>query len=121
MGVKLKSHTLREEHRLGVFENVVLRRIFGPKRDKVTSGCRNLHYLYSSPSIIRMIKQRMMAWEGHVARMGGRGMCTCYWWERQKERGQLERKDGAIVCSDLSQVREQWRALVTTVMSFPVP
>jgi hypothetical protein len=47
------SLTLREEHRLRVFENRVLRRIFGPKRDEVTGGWRKLHNLYSSPSIIR--------------------------------------------------------------------
>jgi hypothetical protein len=59
------SLTLREEHRLRVFENRVLRRIFGPKRDEVTGGWRKrhneeLHNLYSSPSIIRMIKSRRM-------------------------------------------------------------
>jgi hypothetical protein len=75
MGVKLGSLTLREEHRLGVFENRVLRRIFGPKRDEVTGVWRKLHneelyYLYSSPSIIRLIKARRMKWEGTVARMG---------------------------------------------------
>jgi hypothetical protein len=55
-----------------VFENRVLRRIFGPKRDEATGGLRSLHNeklhdLYSSPSIVRMIKSRMMSWEGHVA------------------------------------------------------
>jgi hypothetical protein len=65
----------REEHRLRVFENSVLRRIFGQKRDEVTGGWRKLHNeelhnLYSSPSIIRMIKSRRMRWPGHVARMG---------------------------------------------------
>jgi hypothetical protein len=69
------SLTLREEHRLRVFENRVLRRIFGPKRDEVTEDWRKvhneeLHNLYSSPSIIRMIKLRSMRWPGHVARMG---------------------------------------------------
>jgi hypothetical protein len=69
------SLTLREEHRLGVFENRVLRRIFGPKRDEVTGEWRKLHNeelrdLYSSPSIIRIMKARMMRWAGHVARMG---------------------------------------------------
>jgi hypothetical protein len=69
------SLTLREEHRLRVFDNRVLRRIFGPKRDEVTGGWRKLHNeelhnLYSSPSIIRMIKSRRMRWAGHVARMG---------------------------------------------------
>jgi hypothetical protein len=58
-----------------VFENRVLRRIFGPKRDGVTGGWRKLHNeelhnLYSSPSIIRIIKSRRMRWAGHVARMG---------------------------------------------------
>jgi hypothetical protein len=66
--------TLREEHRLRVLENRVLR-IFGPKRNEVTGGWRKLHNeellnLYSSPSIIRMIKSRRMRWAGYVARMG---------------------------------------------------
>jgi hypothetical protein len=65
--------TLREEHRLRVFENRVLR-IFGLKRDEVTGGWKKLHNeelhnLYSSPSIIRMIKPRRMRWAGNVARM----------------------------------------------------
>jgi hypothetical protein len=57
-----------------VFENRVFRRIFEPKRDEVTGGWRKLHNelhsLYSSPSIIRMIKSRRMKWAGHIARMG---------------------------------------------------
>jgi hypothetical protein len=62
-----------------VFENGVLRRTFGPKRDEVTGGWRKLHNeelhnLYSSPSIIRMVKFRRMRWTGHVARMGRRRM-----------------------------------------------
>jgi hypothetical protein len=62
------------EHRLRVFENKVLRRIFGPKRDEVTGGWRKLHNeevrdLYSSPSIIRIIKSRSMRWVEPVARM----------------------------------------------------
>jgi hypothetical protein len=66
---------LREEHRLRVFENRLLRRIFGPKRDVVIGGWRKLHNegLYnfcSSPSIIRMIKSRRVRWAGHVARLG---------------------------------------------------
>jgi hypothetical protein len=69
------SLTLREEHRLRVFENRVLRRIFGPKRDEVTRGWRklhneNLHGLYSSPDIVRVIKARRMRWVGHVACIG---------------------------------------------------
>jgi hypothetical protein len=53
-----------------VFENRVLRRIFGPKRDEVTGDWRKLHNLYSSPNIIRMIKSRRTRWARHVARMG---------------------------------------------------
>jgi hypothetical protein len=69
------SLTVREEHKLRVFENRVLRRIFGSKRDGVAGGWRKLyneelHNLYSSTSIIRMIKSRRMRWAGHVARMG---------------------------------------------------
>jgi hypothetical protein len=74
-----------------VFENRVLRRIFGSKRDEVMGGWRKLHYkelhdLYSSPSIIRIIKLRRMRWVGHVARMGGRGTRIGYWWEIKRER-----------------------------------
>jgi hypothetical protein len=66
---------LREEYRLRVFENKVLRRIFGPKRDEVTEEWRKLHNeelhnLYSSPDIIRQVRSRRMRWAGHVARMG---------------------------------------------------
>jgi hypothetical protein len=71
-GCETWSLMLKEEHRLRVFENRVLRRIFGPKRDNVTGGWRKLHNeelrdLQSSPSIIRIIKLRRMRWEGHVA------------------------------------------------------
>jgi hypothetical protein len=67
--------TVKEEHKLRVFESRFLRKIFGPKRDGVTGGWRKphndeLHNLYSSPSIIRIIKSRRMRWAGHVARMG---------------------------------------------------
>jgi len=76
-GYKTWSLTLREERRLRVFENRVLRRIFGPKRDEVTREWRKLHNeelndLYSSPSIVRVIKSRRIRWAGHVARMGER-------------------------------------------------
>jgi hypothetical protein len=68
---------LREECRLRIFENMVLRRIFGPKRDEVTGEWRRLHNkelyaLYSSPNTIRVIKSRRLRWAGHVARIGVR-------------------------------------------------
>jgi hypothetical protein len=64
--------TLWEEHRLRVFENGVLRRIFGPKRDEVSGGWRKLrneelHNMYSSPSIIRIIKSSRIRWTWHIA------------------------------------------------------
>jgi hypothetical protein len=71
-GCETWSLTLREEHRLRVFENRVLRRIFGPKRYEVTGEWRKLHNgelhnLYPSPDIIRQMKSRRMRWAGHVA------------------------------------------------------
>jgi hypothetical protein len=73
-GCETWSLTLREEHRLRVFENRVLRRIFGPKRDEGTGGWKKLHNeelhgLYSSPSSTRVFKARRMRWAGHVVRM----------------------------------------------------
>ena len=74
-GCETWSLTLREERKLRVFENMVLRGIFGPRRDEVTGEWRRLHNeelndLYSSPNIVRVIKSRRMRWTGHVARMG---------------------------------------------------
>ncbi|KAJ4435353.1 hypothetical protein ANN_17966 [Periplaneta americana] len=74
-GCETWTLTLREEHRLRVFENKVLRKIFGAKRDEVTGEWRKLHNtelhaLYTSPDIIRNIKSRRLRWAGHVARMG---------------------------------------------------
>jgi hypothetical protein len=74
-GCETLSLTLREEHRLRVFENRVLRKIFGPKMGEVTGGWRKLHNeelhgLYSSLSIFRVIKSRRMRWAWHVVRMG---------------------------------------------------
>jgi hypothetical protein len=74
-GCETWSLTVKEENKLRVFEKRVLRRIFGPKWDGVTGGWRKLyneelHNLYSSPSVIRIINSRRMRWAGHVAQMG---------------------------------------------------
>ena len=74
-GCETWSLVLREERKLRVFENIVLRRIFGSRRDEVTGEWRRLYNeelndLYSSPNIVRVIKSRRMRWAGHVARMG---------------------------------------------------
>jgi hypothetical protein len=76
-GCKIWSLTLREECRLRIFENWVLRRIFGPKRDEVGGEWKRLHNkelcaLYSSPNIIRVIKSRRLRWAGRVTRIGER-------------------------------------------------
>jgi hypothetical protein len=83
-----------------VFENRVLRRIFGPTRDEVTGEWRKLHNeelhdLYSSPSVIRIIKARMMRWAGHVARM----------WERRNAFRLLGKLDGK---RPLGRPRRRW-------------
>jgi hypothetical protein len=112
------SLTLREEHRLRVFENRVLRRIFVSKRDEVTGEWRKLHNkelhgLYSSPSIIRIIKSRRMRWAGHVARMGRRVTRVDYWWESQRERDHYEDQDvgGWII---LVWILERWDGVMWT-------
>jgi hypothetical protein len=81
---------LLEVHRLRVFENRVLRRVFGPKRDEVTGEWRKLYnaalnYRYSLPNIVRVVKSRRMRWVGHVASMGGRELYTGCWWGSQRE------------------------------------
>jgi len=84
-GCETWSLTLREERRLRVFENRVLRRIFGSERDEVTGEWRKLHkeelnYPYCSPSIVLVITSRRMRWAGHVARMGRDEAYRGYWW-----------------------------------------
>ena len=93
-GCETWSLRLREEHRLTVFENSVLRRIFGPKRDGVTGEWRKLHNeelndLYSSPNIVRVIKSRMR-WTGHVARMEEGRSAHKVWWGNLRERDHWE-------------------------------
>jgi hypothetical protein len=90
-GCETWSLTLREEHRLGVFENRVLRRIFGERRDEVTGGWRKLHNeelrdLYASPSIIRIMKSSRMRWAGYVDEWKRKGKRIGYSWESQRER-----------------------------------
>jgi len=80
-GCETWSVTLREECRLRVFENRVLRRIFGPRRDEIAGEWKKLHNeelnnLYSSPNIVRVMKSRRMRWAKHVARMGGEERCV---------------------------------------------
>jgi hypothetical protein len=95
-GCETRSATLREEHRLRVFENRVLMRIFGPKRDEVTGRWRKLHN-EELHDIIRRIKSIRMRWVWHVARMGRRGMQIGYWWESQKKKCHKEDQDIHVV------------------------
>jgi len=89
-GCETWSLTLRVERKLRVFENMVLRRIFGPRRDELTGQWRKLHNkklndLYSSPSIVRVIKSRIMRWAGHMACMGEERGCIGSWWGNRRE------------------------------------
>jgi len=95
-GCEAWSLILREESKLRVFENTVLRRIFGPKRDEVTGEWRRLHNeelndLYSSPNIVQVTKSRRMRWAGHVARMGEEKRCVGSWWGNRREKRPLGR------------------------------
>jgi hypothetical protein len=140
-GCESLSLALREEHRLRVFENRVLRKIFGPKREEDGSWrkLRNdeLHNLYSSPNIVRVIKSRRMRWAGHLARMGeGRGVYRVFVGRPEGKRllGRPRRRwednikmdlreigiDGANLMQ-LTQDRVQWRACVNTIMNLRVP
>jgi len=74
-----------------LFENMVLRRIFGPRTDEVREEWRRLkneelNDLYRSPNIVREIKSRRMRWAGHVARMGEERVCIGSWWGNRRER-----------------------------------
>jgi hypothetical protein len=96
-----------------VFENRVLRRIFGPKRDEVAGEWRKLHNeelhnLHSSPDIIRQIKSRRMRWAGHVARMGEKRKLR-FWWKSPKERDHSEDQGvGGSMGSELILGRLDW-------------
>jgi hypothetical protein len=89
------SLTFRDERKVRLFENRMLRRIFGPKRDEVIGEWRKLHneepnYLYYSINIIRAIKLRRIRWVGHVAFMGREEVYRGFWWGNLRERGHLE-------------------------------
>jgi len=116
---------LREERKLRVFENTVLRRIFGPRRDEVTGEWRRLHNeelndLYSSPRIIvRVIKSRRMRWAGHVARMGEDS--EVYRVLVGKPEGRRPVGCGYMDWIGLTQDRDRWRTLKSAVMNLGVP
>jgi hypothetical protein len=140
-GCETWSLTFREAHRQRMFENRVLRRIFGPKRDEVTGEWRKLHneelhILYSSPNIIRQIKSRRMRWAGHVASMAEERNMYRVLMGKPKGKSPLGRprrrwEDGirmdlrktgwvSVHWIHLAQDRDRWWALVNTVMNLRV-
>jgi hypothetical protein len=120
-GCETWSLTLREERRLKVFENRVLRSIFGPKRDEVTGEWRKLHDeelsdLYSLPNIVRVVKSRRMRWAGHVARMGeGSGVHRVLVRKPEGKRpiGRPRRRWEDNVKMDLQEVGWRWLRIGT--------
>ena len=127
---------------LRVFQNRVLRRIFGPKRDEVTGEWRKLHNeelsdLYSLPNIVRVVKSRRMRWAGYMTRMGeGRDVYRVLMgkpegkrplgrprrrWEDNIKTDLQEVGGGCEDLMELGQDRDRWRALVSTVMNIRVP
>ena len=137
-GCETWSLTLREESKLRVFENKVLRRIFGPKRDEVTGEWRKLHNielhsLYKSPDIVKVVKSRRLRWAGHVARMEAERGVYKVWSgipEGRRPLGRPRRRWEDNVKADLrklglnindwqelAQDRQKWRVLVRTVMN----
>jgi len=133
---------LREERKLRVFETMVLRRIFGPRRDEVTGEWWRLHNeelndLYTSPNIVRVIKSRRMRWAGHVARMDEeRGVYRVLVGKPEGKRplGRPRHRWVDNITMDLQEVgcgytdwiwlaqdRDSWRTLVSVVMNLRVP
>jgi len=141
-GCETWSLTLREERKLRVFENMVLKRIFETRRDEVMGEWGRLHNeelndLYSSPNIMRVIKSRRMRWAGHVARMGEEkgvyrvlvgktegkrplGRPTRRWMDNIRMDLQ-EVGCGYVDWIGLAQNRDRWRTLVSAVMNLRVP
>ena len=141
-GYETWSLTLREERKTRVSENIVLRRIFGPRWDEVTGEWRRLHNeelndLYSSPNYVRVIKSRRMGWAGHVARMGEeRELYRVLVGKPEGKRplGRPRRRWVDNIRMDLQEVgcgyvdwiglaqdRDRWRTLVSAVMTLRVP
>jgi hypothetical protein len=140
-GCESWSLTLREQHRLRVFENRMLRRIFGAKRDEVTREWRKLrnelNCVYSPPIIVQVIKSRRVRWAGHVARMGKRrDLCrvlvgipegkgplgrTKHRWEGNIKKYLWEVECGGMVWIELAQDTDRLRSLVNVVMNLRVP
>jgi hypothetical protein len=141
-GCETWSLTLRDESRSREFENRVLRRVFGPKRDEVTEEWRILHNeelsdLYSLPNIVRVVKSRRMRWAGHVAVMReGRGLHRVLVGKPEGKRplGRPRRRWEDNIKMDLQEVgrccgewmevaqdRDRWQTLVGTVRNFRVP
>jgi hypothetical protein len=140
-GCETWSLTLREERKLRLFENNVLKRIFGPRRDEVTGDWRRLHNeelndLYSSPNVVRVIKSRRMRWAGHVARMAEeRGVYRVLMGKPEGRRpvGRPRRRWVDNIRMDLQDVgcgymdwiglaqdRDRWRTLVSAVMNLGI-
>ena len=133
---------MREERRLRVFENRVLRRIFGPRRDEETGEWRKLHSeelsdLYCLPNIVRVVKWRRVGWAGHVARMGerkeeNRGLVGKFGgkrplgrpWHRWEDKINMDLQEigcGNMDWIELAQDRDRWPANVVAVMNLRVP